>query len=314
MEATHLVSDQKTTDGVFLRYPFRIRLDDSTLYIMDLHGSDNYCHRFSYPAIKHQSSFCKRGDGPGELLDAENIRIDSKNRLWTLDANRKKMICISGDSVQQEIPLAENLIRTLDFDLYNDSLFIVPDYTGKYRFSIIDHHGNIIKNKDRIPIQEKNKQISDMALAQAWRSFLNYNPKNNILAMVTQLGEVLEIYDLKGDSTIKVFSGKFGKPIFKYNGGYAIPNGIMGYSDVYVGTNYIYAIFWGHSFEDIKRGTVKVEGGNTIHVFDLKGKPVMKYELDRYITGFCVNEESHKILGLDVNKDQQLVEYVLPKI
>ena len=38
------------------------------------------------------------------------------------------------------------------------------------------------------------------ALAQAWRSFIDYNPRNGILAVATQLGEVLEIYNLK-DST-----------------------------------------------------------------------------------------------------------------
>lgn len=35
------------------------------------------------------------------------------------------------------------------------------------------------------------------ALAQAWRSFLDYNPHDGVLAMVTQLGEVLEVYNLK---------------------------------------------------------------------------------------------------------------------
>ena len=28
------------------------------------------------------------------------------------------------------------------------------------------------------------------ALAQAWRSFIDYNPRNGILAVATQLGEV----------------------------------------------------------------------------------------------------------------------------
>ena len=44
------------------------------------------------------------------------------------------------------------------------------------------------------------------ALAQAWRSFIDYNPRNGILAVATQLGEVLEIYNLK-DSTHVVCMG-----------------------------------------------------------------------------------------------------------
>ena len=51
------------------------------------------------------------------------------------------------------------------------------------------------------------------ALAQAWRSFIDYNPRNEILAVATQLGEVLEIYNLK-DSTHVVCMGPHGEPEF----------------------------------------------------------------------------------------------------
>ena len=50
--------------------------------------------------------------------------------------------------------------------------------------------------------------------AQAWRSFIDYNPRNGILAAVTQLGEVLEIYNLK-DSTHVVRVGLHGEPEFQ---------------------------------------------------------------------------------------------------
>lgn len=67
------------------------------------------------------------------------------------------------------------------------------------------------------------------ALAQAWRSFIDYNPRNGVLAAVTQLGEVLEIYNLK-DSTHVVRIGPHGEPKFKVAEGYGIPTGIMGFA------------------------------------------------------------------------------------
>ncbi|MDD4489216.1 MAG: BF3164 family lipoprotein [Paludibacter sp.] len=298
---------------VFTRYPFRIRQQDSILFVMDLHGTEFYCHRFSYPEMQAKGSFAPRGSGPSEFLDTENIRFDSHGNICLLDANRSRIVILdktNQDSIGQ-IKLPAKLIRTLDFDLVNDSLFVVPDYTGNYRYTLINGEGEIVKNCFSIPVSKKSKVASGVSLAQAWRSFLDYNPDNGILAMVTQLGEVLEIYDLKADSIINIVYGKASEPVFIDKGGYAVPNGIMGYSDVHVGRKNIYTVFWGRTFKDIRNNPNTREGGNLIQVFDLKGNPVRQYVLDKYITGFSVDEEAGKIIALDVNSDQPVVEFQL---
>jgi len=316
IEATpiiNLIGTPKLLYGADMRYPFRIRITDSSLYIMDLHGSEEYIHQFTYPGLKYVESFGKKGDGPGEFLDIENIRFDSQGQLWVLDANQKKIIRKTSSGLR-ETELPEALIRTLDFALYNDSTFIVPDYTGKYRYSLVNSKGTIIKNSGQIPTTQHRSEASNIALAQAWRSFIDYNPQNNILAMATQLGEVLEIYDVKNDSIIHIATGESGEPLFRNNGGMAIPNGIMGYSDVYVGKKNIYVLFWGYSFKDMQQGLIKSEGGDNIQIFDLKGKPIQIIHLDHKITGFCINEKKQTVIGLDVNSNQPLLEYSLPKL
>lgn len=297
-------------DSIHMRYPFKIRLEDSCLYIMDLHATEYYCHVYEYSSLKYKRSFGKKGEGPSELLDAENIRLDTNNQLWILDANKEKIFCFRPDSTDifNQILLSKKLIRSLDFDMYNDSTYIIPDYTGKSRYHLVNHKGEIIASRGSIPIKEKIS-VPEMAIAQSWRSFLDYNPNNGILAMVTQLGEVLEIYNVQQDTVVKIVYGSKGVPQFNYSGGYSIPAGIMGYSDVYVSEKNIYVLFWGHSLEDIKKGITKVEGGNTIQVFDLAGNPVRQYILNRYITGFYLNEDDGILLGLDVNQDQPLVEF-----
>ena len=98
----------------------------------------------------------------------------------------------------------------------------------------MNHDGQLISKIGTIPtVKKKALQNARPALAQAWRSFLDYNPHNGVLAMVTQLGEVLEVYNLK-DSTCIVRIGKNGEPEFKISDGYGIPTGIMGFSDVQV--------------------------------------------------------------------------------
>src|SRR5690606_33667168 len=111
---------------------------------------------------------------PGEFQDAENIRIDATGNVWVLDANNKKIVqwTPEGEHIQQEIALDQNLIRTLDFDLFDHSTFVVPDYTGQHRIAFVNRQGRNVKNAFRIPVgTPSSTQKPSVALAQAWRSF-----------------------------------------------------------------------------------------------------------------------------------------------
>lgn len=301
--------------SAYLRYPFRVRQGDSLLYILDIHNPEFYCHMLSYPQMALVNSFAHKGNGPEEFLRIENIRPDQKGEIYLLDANKNAVSIYNsfGDSLYKRINLSEKLIRCLDFTLINDSLFAIPDYSGKYRINIVDRDGNIQKQLFKIPTKKRNdSNISDIVLAQAWRSFIDYNPDNGILAMATQLGQVIEIYNLNTEETVNIVYGTYGEPEFATQDTYAVPNGIMGYSDIHVVKDKIYALFWGTSFKDIRKNPMnRKEGGNIVQVFSLEGEPVIQYTLDRYITGFSIDEKDNTLLGLDINSEQQIVEYKL---
>lgn len=169
------------------------------------------------------------------MLSAENLRWDG-NSLWMLDANKSQLtkygLSLSGDSLLREevVSLDKEILRALDFVVYDDSTFIVPDYSGESRFCWVDRKGKLLRKMGEIPsANEEALMQARPALAQAWRSFIDYNPRNGVLAAVTQLGEVLEIYNLK-DSTHVVRIGPHGEPKFKVAEGYGIPTGIMGFA------------------------------------------------------------------------------------
>ena len=307
-ETANLSVTKEYNTDVYMRYPYRIRLLDSFMYVMDLHATEYYIHKLPYEInAERVFSYGKKGEGPMELLDAENIRTDSGNRLWCLDANRHKLVMWDSCG-QQEINLSPQLIRTLDFVFMDDSTIIIPDYTGKHRICLINRNGDIIKQLFSIP-DKRRQNVSQVSLAQAWRSFIDYNQNTGILAVVTQLGQVLEIYDLKEECIIASINIENGAPKFYEKQSYAIPDGIMGYSDVHVSDNAIYALFWGYSFEDMRKGKIKQEGGNRIQVFDTKGIALKEYILDRYITGFCIDKTRNRLLALDTNSDQPIIEY-----
>ena len=272
-----LIGEVIELDTALLRYPFRIRIEGDRVIVMDLHGLDHYGHLFQYPSYQYLSSFGKRGDS---LLRDETVTLD------------------------------EDILRPLDFAIYNDSMFIIPDYSGENRLCRVNRNGRLIDKIGIIPtIDEKALENARPALAQAWRSFLDYNPNNGILAAVTQLGEVVEVYNLK-DSTHIIRIGEHGEPEFKVSDGYGMPTGIMGFSDVQVTDSAIYTVFHGTSFKEIARQSGRLpDGGKYIYVFSLEGEPLCKYVLDHYIYGIWVDEDTKTIIATDVNDDQPIVMF-----
>ena len=301
-------------DTALFRYPFRVVVKDSIAIVMDLHNADNYFHAFTYPNWKHIVSFGKRGEGPEEMLSAETFQFNSLDSIYALDANKMQIsrwaISAKDHSAtrQEVIRLDKNLIRSLDF-CATDSCFLIPDYLGEHRYWQVNYSGKPIRSIGKIPTEKDLASEIRPALAQAWRSFLDYNSHNGVLAAVTQLGEVVEVYNLK-DSTHVVRIGEHDEPEFKISDGYGIPTGIMGFSDVQVTDSAIYAVFHGTPFKEIARQSGRLpDGGKYIYVFSLKGEPMCKYVLDHYIYGIWVDEATKTIMATDVNSDQPILKF-----
>lgn len=121
---------------------------------------------------------------------------------------------------------------------------------------------------------------------------------------------MLEIYNLR-DSTHTVVKGPFGEPEFQLSDGYAVPSGIMGFSDIQVTDNYIYAVFHGRTFRELSMQKKYIDGGQYVYVFTLTGMPVRKYVLDCFVYGICVDEGNGVIWATDVNRDEPVVRFRL---
>lgn len=303
-------------DTALFRYAFRIQIAGNRALVMDMHGEDHFVHLFTFPKFNYLSSICRKGNAPGEALSIENIRYNGET-VWTLDPNKKEITRFihkgQKDSLLacNRIILEEGVLRALDFVLYNDTSFIIPDYSGRWRFCVVNQHGKCIGKFGDIPtINEEAKVKSPIALSQAWRSFIDYNSYNGVLAAVTQLGEVLEIYHPSDTTYHKVSIGLNGEPHFDVLDGNGIPTGILGFGSVQVTDSLIYATFNGTTFRSIARANGELpDGCSSIFVFDLDGNPVCRYMLDRYIYGMQIDEKNQTIWATDVNNDEPIVKF-----
>ena len=203
-------------DTALFRYPFRIAVKDGIAIIMDLHNVDYFFHAFSYPEWEYMTSFGKRGEGPEEMVSADCFRFISKDSIWTLDANKMRTTRwkieqnMNNIIPVETIDMDKRLVRALDF-YPMESGFLVSDYLGEYRQKWTDREGKWIHSANQIPTENNYEDIARPALAQAWRSFFDYNPQKGILVMATQLGEALEIYNFT-DTTQTVRYGPNGEP------------------------------------------------------------------------------------------------------
>ena len=316
-ESKRLSEQVINLDTILFRYPFRVTVRDSIAVVMDLHNMDHYLHAFTYPTWKHIVSFGRRGEAPEEMLSAANIQFNTLDSLWALDPNKMEItrwkISPSTRSAQrvEEIKLDKKLVRSLDFRTM-ESGFLIPDYMGEHRFWEVNKNGEATKSNGAIPSEAVHKATSRPALAQAWRSFIDYNPDNGILAMATQLGEAIEIYNFH-DNTHKVLYGPNGEPQFKSVKNEGIPTGIMGFSDIKVTNERIYTVFQGVKFRDklasYQRGEKPEDGGRYIYVFDLQGNPLQKYILDKPIYGIDINEKTKTIIATCVKSDEPIIEF-----
>mgnify|MGYP002244897087 FL=1 len=83
-------------DTALFRYAYRMRVQGDKAVILDLHNADYYYHVFTYPDFQYQSSFGKRGEGPGESIYAANIRFAGQDTVWVLDDGKGRMYQYSG--------------------------------------------------------------------------------------------------------------------------------------------------------------------------------------------------------------------------
>ena len=124
----------------------------------------------------------------------------------------------------------------------------------------------------------------------------------------------MEIWNVK-KNTHKVIKGKLDEPEFKILPEYAIPTGAVGHCDIQVTDRAIYVIYRGVSMKDDmlahQKGKPLPQGGKTVRVFSLEGEPLKEYKLDHSVSGIWVMEEEGKMLALDVNGNEPIVEYTI---
>lgn len=289
-----LTGENIDSDTIFMRFPYRIEICDSFLVLFDLVPDKYIYHIYSYPNINYLHSIGIRGSSPDEITLSTPFQI-TNNKLFILDGARGNLFKydIKHASILSKTNYKINL--TVDFINLNDTTIITGDMSGVNRLiEVTPSSQEALFSIPKIDKQEENP-------GNLWRSFMSYNPNLNKIAMATQSGDVIEVYDIKTQEQY-ICIGKDGIP--------RSASQIEGYHDIKWVNNEIYALFSGRSRAELNRmfeaGKRMPDGGNIIKIFDEKGVYIRSLLLDQYINGFTYDKINNRILGITSNSDNPI--------
>lgn len=297
-------------------------LKDSLLIIFD-DGVDGNCFHIFRQNGELLKSFGRLGRGPGEIIGSTGFSLsENGDKLYSYDDMRKVMIeynlellLVSDSLVYNEKPVINSIRENIKdagkryttvyhAPYYDDNSFLVFGNDDNLRIGIYENE--IIKNLySEYPLLVKTNNIEEI-----WSVFGNsvkykVSPDGSKIVITTYIGAVMELFDIKSKEVRHRQLVPLYKPIYNIAQG-AIPTWvtsseetIIGFTEVYVTDNYIYASLMGENNKE----------GHFIYVFDWDGNVVSKYDVMYDVLAIAVDENSRNIFSV-INKGDNGISLV----
>jgi hypothetical protein len=236
------------------------------------------------------------GEGPGRVLGCISI-LPHNDDIYVCDISKSNIIKYNIDSVVSngKSCIPEIVVDKLDnfpFDigyLKDTSFVMLALRLGLDRLAIIDKDGNEIFRGGTLPPKENDK-ILDLVHAYAYIGRLTTNIKDSRIAICTQYGGILQIYQYENSNVDLVKEQLSFIPAYVQNGeNFGVTNQTRwGYISIDSNDKYIFMLYSGF----IQRENPLYYLGNEIHVFDWDGNPVQKLKTNRNLSHICVDGDT----------------------
>ncbi|MYE34667.1 MAG: hypothetical protein F4X23_07415 [Gemmatimonadales bacterium] len=220
---------------------------------------DPSVHVFDLGSLERLASYGRRGDGPGEFKDPEQIvpgGTDSPDEVWILDGVHQRLTRLSLDEIvtgslvepetfQMDGPNAGSLVRAPDSHWFAGG-WITGGRVARYRPD---------RSYDRTILGfPAGAAAPGMTLLQAYESRVVADPAGGRLAAATLLGGLLEIFDYDGASIAQAAVPDAFQPTWRQGrsrGGRAVmslgPETRYGFTDLVATERRVYGLFSGRS-------------------------------------------------------------------
>ena len=291
--------------------PSQIHNIDSTLVIFNFaRNRKGYCFfNYSLKDNKLSKGYLAYGRGPNEVIGPFGSMIKD-NKLWMYDITLKKLM-----STELNKALDNSDVKFNSFPIKNFHYQIAPLDTLRY-LSVGDRSSlskiQLIDMISEKTIKEYGKftLIDDApidAVKDGYQSLITPKPFGDKVVLPYRYEDIIEIYDLKADTSIAVQGPDQIVLDFK-------PTKIREGESVYmveketrrtygratVTDEYIYLPYSGHRRGDrSEEERFKWNYQNVIHVFDWGGNPIKKLVLDCYVSSITVSKDNKTLYSFN---------------
>lgn len=311
------ISVNTLNDSSLWRFPLQMECTDSLIIILD-YVNEHYFHLYTQDG-KPVGQFARKGQGPGELLSANQFHLSAqKDTLYVYDSTSRKIVAY-------QLPyLQKDTIHTLPYQEYNvnysllppsetphiiydmlpirKDLFLVKGNQPSLRYGIYDfmHHTLTPKYTD-FPDRfiSSNKEEAWSVLSSDTRTF--FKPDCTKMLNATYIGGILEIFSctadirLSNDTTLLIYEPEYGVaegavPVYVVGNEHTQ----LGFEDIHATNRYIYALL--HDINDAMEP-------KDITLLNWAGKPIRKIKTHKRLSRLCVNEQQNVIYAMALHKE-----------
>ena len=250
--------------------------------------------------------FLKKGMGPDELLDVQQISLYKNGTTIFVKSTFGKDIFLY--SIKDAIVLDKIQVPENSVSLYFDENQVISSKYGKKRFSIYDEKSKShFEFGDSILLDNYSQEL----ISRILQGFCFGNVKLKRLAWASFYGEIFEIYDYHDLDYVKTISSTQGvlpivsieqnQPVFSIDSKFGIVS-------IAATDKYIYMLYNENMLKDYAIKKQDVLLCNKILVYDWEGKPVKIINVDKLIRSISYNKKHSVIycLGYDENSDSKI--------
>jgi hypothetical protein len=283
-----------------------IILTDSTILVKNSNGvKDYFFYEYSLKKNNFIGKYFKGGRKWGEALGPVSVGI-YKNNLWMYDVTLSKVLISNLSSYGKTVDssnVSEYPISDLFYSVQLlDSLRLLTSgsFSHKSKLQIFDLITRDSLNRYGI-YDNVNKSVAFNSWKMAYQSFLFLKCTGDQAVLACRLTDQIEIFDFKTNKTKIIKGPENYAPEFtpiKSNGfdmitrneksRFAFVNGMTT-------KKYIYLLYSGNI-----HSSHYMDNGKYIYVYDWKGNPISKLNLDRYVSSFAVTQNDSIIYAYDI--------------
>lgn len=242
------------------------------------------------------TGFGQYGRARGEVLEPMRyISIDNKrNELYAGGVNQHKMVKFdlsNNKNITFEETKYDTRISATYFSFIRENRFLTAHEDFNVRFCLYDKKHKLIDRYNIYPaVKKENEDLTLIDNFFLYNSFLKIKPNGTKFVNVTYCGLLMEIFEIKNDSIVPLFTKRYYEPMMQENGQCDFVDYSVCVASLSVTDKYIY----------MRIGTNE-EARKTLFLFDWEGNPVKQYNLNAPIIEVAVNEKSKKAFVLAEN-------------